>query len=545
MSTSDDTNKAASEPVGSAPPGMLVSTNSGSVHQYTTVHQQGGGGSQGGGGHEEKTASGEASNSMQQMMATMQQQMMATMQQQMQLFREEQQKTLQQVLTMQQQQQAASTERLQRTTAAIALPQPFPQHSLMSPARGEYSAGASLPIPPRVRAQPRQSFGKPSTPAAFMPFTPVAQRAAATPAVEAQDEDDENDDERDDAADVVAAEEGMPPRDKRLEQVGKIMLTSVKPFHGQTAKDTYTVIDWVEKVDTEFSIRMGERQAGRLDVVRSLLAGSALKWMNRKLQEMNMRNEAVEWQDIRGAFIDAHLGESTIEVFKAQLRALRLGSEGCKNPSELNTQFDQLAELAYPQVLADRRADSAMASVLGEEYRTIVSNSDPPLWRNIERNAAPTTLDEWKLALGRHWSAERIIENRNKQLRQREQLQPYRGRGGATMRGGYGRGGGYSSSTQPSVNVISDSGASMEGEEHAVEGEPEPQLSAVASSGRGGRGGGRGGDRRGRGGFLTGERLKLYEEQKCFNCKKPGHVRAACPSPPTPKPQPSNERAGQ
>ena len=323
------------------------------------------------------------------------------------------------------------------------------------------------------------------------------------------------------------------------------MLTSVKPFHGQTVKDTYTVIDWVEKVDTEFSIHMGDRQAGRLDVVRSLLAGSALKWMNRKLQEMNMRNEAVEWQVVRREFIDAHLGASTIETFKAQLRSLRLGSEGCKNPSELNTQFDHLAELAYPQVMADRRTDSAMASVLGEEYRRIVANSEPSLWRNIERNAAPTTLDEWKLALGRHWSAEETIKHLNKQLRPREQLQPYRGRGGAPTRGGYGRGGGYSSGAPISVNAISDTGASMEGEEHTVEGEPEPQLSAVASSSRGGRGGGRGGDRRGRGGVWTSERLKLYEEQKCFNCKKPGHVRAACPSPPTPRSQQSNEKADQ
>jgi Zinc knuckle len=330
-----------------------------------------------------------------------------------------------------------------------------------------------------------------------------------------------------------------------MEHVRKTMLISVKPFHGQTVKDTYTVIDWVEKVDTEFSIHMGDRQAGRLDVVRSLLAGSALKWMNRKLQEMNMRNQVVEWQVVRREFIDVHLGASTIETFKAQLRSLRLGSEGCKNPSELNTQFDHLAELAFPQVMADRRTDSAMASVLGEEYRRIVANSDQLLWRNIERNAAPTTLDEWKLALGRHWSAEETIKNLNKQLRPREQLQPYRGRGGATMRGGYGRGGGYSGSSPISVNSISDSSASMEGVEHTVEGEPEPQLSAVTSSSRGGRGGGRGGDRRGRGGLLTGERLKLYEEQKCFNCKKPGHVRAACPSPPTPRPQQSNEKADQ
>jgi hypothetical protein len=540
MSNQGDTNTGESTPTEPTQSSMSTSTNSGSLTQ-TSLHQQSGSEAQGGGGNEQKAAAGETSNSMHQMMAIMQQQILATVQQQMQLFREEQQRMQQQMLTTQQQQQAASTERLQRTTETTAHRQPFPLHGhIMSPAAGEYSAGASLPLPPRVRSQHRASLGMPSTPAALMSFTPVAQRAAATTPVEADDKLDE-----DDADDVAAAVEDMPPQDKRLEQVGKAMSHTVKQFYGQTAKDTYTVIDWVEKVDTEFSIRMGKRQVGRLDVVRSLLAGSALKWMNRKVQEMNERNEAVEWQVVRKEFIDAHLGASTIETFKAQLRSLRLGSDGCKNPSELNTQFDHLAELAYPQRMADRRADSAMATVLGDEYSGIVANSDMFLYRNIERNAAPATLDEWKVALGRHWSAERKIENKAKQVRSREQPQPQRGRGGAPMRGGYGRGGGYSGSAPISVNTISDSGASMEGEEHTVEGEPEPQLSAVASSSRGGRGGSRGSDRRGRGGGWTSERLKLYEEQKCFNCKKPGHVRAACPSPPTPRSQQSNEKADQ
>ena len=70
--------------------------------------------------------------------------------------------------------------------------------------------------------------------------------------------------------------------------------------------------------------------------------------------------------------------------------------------------------------MTDRRADSAMATVLGDEYRRIVADSRPQMWRNIERSAAPTTLEEWKVALARHWSAERTIENMNKQLRPKE-----------------------------------------------------------------------------------------------------------------------------
>ncbi len=470
-------------------------------------------------GKEEKS---EASSSVYNMLAAMQQQM-KLFQQQMLGMQEQQQQ--------QQQQQAVAASEQRRTAAAAAQRQSFALSShLMSPAVGEPSAGALLPIPPRVPAQHRASFGRPSTPIASIPFTPVAQRAAA--AAQGEAHPDEDDGQHDDADDVAAAEEGMPPRDKRMEHVRKSMLHSVKPFHGQTVKDTYTVIDWVEKVDTEFGINMGVRQSGRLDVVRSLLAGSALKWMNRKLQEMNvqlaagLRTEPAEWYVIRQQFIDAHLGASTIETFKAELRTLRLGSEQCKNPSELNSQFDQLAELAYP----DRRADSAMATVLGDEYRRIVASSDLYLYRNIERNAAPNTLDEWKAALVRHWGAERTIDNMVKQLRPREQppqQQWPRGRG---------RGGGTAA-----VNAMSEGNEATGSGEGTGEGEFNTQLNAAASPGRGGgRGGYRG--REGRPAF-TGEKLQLYNDRKCFICKQEGHVAARCPQPPASRPQ-SNGRAG-
>ena len=451
--------------------------------------------------------------------------MQAQMQQQTQLFMAQQQQMMQQIQAIQQQaaeQHRAAASARRQTHAALPS---FPY----TPAVGEYSAGASLPLPQRVSAPHRASFGRPSTPAAFIPFTPVAQRAAAAPQVEAKDRS--TDEEEEDTDDVQAADESMPPRDKRMEQVRKSMLSSVKPFHGRTKLDTYTVIDWVEKVDTEFSIHMGERETGRMDVVRSLLAGQALKWANRRVAEMNALGEEAEWHAIRADFVDAHLGSSTIETFKAELRALRLGSgeDDCKSPSELNTQFDRLAELAYPMALGltDRRADSAMATVLGDEYRRIVADSRPQMWRNIERSAAPTTLEEWKVALARHWSAERTIENMNKQLRPKEEQQSQRG--GGWTRGGRARGGGRGGATQTSLNAVLDTN-------EREEGEPDTQLTAASTaSQRGGRGGfsgrGRGGGRGTTG--MTAEQLQLYNDGKCFTCKKTGHIAKDCPSVPT------------
>jgi hypothetical protein len=286
-----------------------------------------------------------------------------------------------------------------------------------------------------------------------------------------------------------------------------------------------------------------------MDIVRSLLAGQALKWANRRVAELNALGHSSEWLHIRADFIDAHLGDSTVETFKAEMRALRLGTgeEQCKTPSELATQFDRLAELAYPMALGltDRRADAAMATVLGDEYRRIVAESNQYLWKNIERNVAPTTLDEWKAALARYWAAERNIENMQKQRPQQSSKEQHQqqqgGRGGGAGRGGRGRGGGSSgySSNQASASAAQDT-------DEREEGEPEPQASAATVSGRGGGRGGRGGGRGGGGGRqMSPDVQKLYNEGRCFRCGGMGHRAAECTTKAAPAQQQQQQQQGK
>ena len=84
---------------------------------------------------------------------------------------------------------------------------------------------------------------------------------------------------------------------------------------------------------------------------------------------------------------------------------MRLGSELCPTPVELNKQFDHLAELAYP----DRRADS-MASVMGDEYKKIIAASKLWLYKSVALNQVPTTIDEWKKAVANRWAADKDVE---------------------------------------------------------------------------------------------------------------------------------------
>jgi hypothetical protein len=412
------------------------------------------------------------------------------------------------------------------------------------------SASSSLPIPPQVpRVQRRQSQGQVRAASLLSPSTPVSvRRTERRVSFEGKDAGEDRGEEGEDNDDIESSSgRSSVEQSKQWERASRAIAQVVKPFHGETSKDHLPVMDWVEKVDTLFSIRMKDRQDGRLDLVRQMLEGSALKWMNRRVTQLKEKQESgeytgeVEWDVLRQPFIDAHLGLNTVETFKAELRTLRLGSKACPSPVELNKRFDHVAELAYPD-----RLSTSMATVLGDEYRSIIMASNFVLYCQVERNATPQTLDDWKGAVARHWAANaRIKAASDSQSSSGGAAETQRGRGWYG-RGGRGRGGSVSTSTPPtSLNAMmgSDEYTRGEGEEQVTEGEVYPELlNAVphlsghrgVRGGRGGRGC-RGGGYGGAAAAMSAERQRLYNEQRCYRCKAVGHTQAACPTPPMPR----------
>ncbi len=184
----------------------------------------------------------------------------------------------------------------------------------------------------------------------------------------------------------------MPPRDKRMEHVRKSMQHSVKRFSRapEAGRDVHC-----PRLGAEGGHRVQHTHGhapGGPPGCSALAAGRAGAEVGEQARGRADRSRALasEWQDIRADFIDAHLGDSTIETFKSELRALRLGSgeDDCKTPSELNTQFDRLAELAYPMALgaAGRRADLRWRRCWATSTARIVAGQQPLyLWKNIQR----------------------------------------------------------------------------------------------------------------------------------------------------------------
>jgi len=302
-----------------------------------------------------------------------------------------------------------------------------------------------------------------------------------------------------------AMDDGLPVFDPRMHHVKKAMVAVMKPFpfHGQPDVDKLNVLSWVEKIDTEFSINMGTRQAGRLDIVRSLLAGPALLWMNGKVRELTRKaergelSEEIEWGTMRASFIDQHLGVNTIETFKAQLRALRLGGTTTPSPVELNQEFDRLAALAYPSHHSDMRE-----TVLGDEYGTIIASSNTTIYRSVAYTNYPSTLDEWKLHVSRRWAAGKNVAAVEARVKGNNVQQP---------------------AAASAAAMQSTDGAGPEGQ--SEEDGTEEQLNAAGHNGSG---------RAARPPWSE-ETKKRYKEGRCFICGEKGHMKDKCQKKPAQK----------
>lgn len=334
-------------------------------------------------------------------------------------------------------------------------------------------------------------------------------------------------------------EDFEPSMQMRVKDVLDTASKFVTPFNGVTALDKgRTVMTFVENVEMVMGNLLPRQSPHRLMIVQMCLKEAALQWLDNHIRELvegaatvgrDLSKQPVSWDnDVRDQFILDFTGTDMVEMWLAQLAALRLGAEKTKTPVELNIQFDALARHVYPN-----RTSNNDDLMLAQMYRDIVAASDLNLYKGIMRAERPTTLKEWKTGLARQWNVEEQI--RAWTATQKAAAGPYRGNsGGWRGRGGQAASPGRAQSVNAVTGEVGDA-ATEQGEEHTEEGAPNPQLTAMGS-GRGVRGGGRGGSgTRGRGAPLTGERLKLYEEQKCFRCKKSGHVQAHCPLPPTPR----------
>jgi hypothetical protein len=342
----------------------------------------------------------------------------------------------------------------------------------------------------------------------------------------------------------------------KLKDILSIVPKYVEPFYADSTKDKgRTVVQFLDSINMVMSTFFTDPNSPhQLTVVRLQLRDGALRWLQGK--ETALREAAVKegrdltkrplsWQDeVEEEFVRAHLGTDLPELWLAQLRALQLGKGKTKTPIELDSQFDTLARHVYP---THTTAELEGSMLLAETYGECVASGQPQLFDRIMEIHTPSTLREWKIALTKQWNAAERV--RARKASQSTSSQGHRASSDGSWRGGRG-GRGWQQQTNvgkaPALNAVGARAEGSEdrgavGEDYTVEGESDDQQLAATSSSRGGRGeprgrrGGRGGGGGNGGPFMSEERQRLYNEERCFRCKAVGHTQAACPTPPKPR----------
>lgn len=401
-----------------------------------------------------------------------------------------------------------------------------------------FSAADTQPVPGSTRktVPDRQPTAVRSLAEAFA--TPL--QARATSAAPTMDEplDEESRRRRDIEQAVAAAMSrlqvpiagGYVPADPLNRIMTTMKNSHVPAFYGDSTVDKSSVMDWVEKVESVMRDSMSDKPHLRLTVVRMLLDGAALSWMNARMAKLARQHDELyqpEWErDMRREFIIAHVGSDTPDRWLTKMGALRLGEGDCTTPDLLNAQFDKHARHVHPTMHAD---DPTVDLMLRNLYRDIIMKSSTHatargMFRRVMTSQAATDkLEDWKARVANDWDQQAVMKGMYDNAR---------------MVAKESSGGGYRFAAK-AAGMDAEETSGSGGEQ--VEGRPAQQLNAFSSGGqRGGRGGGRGG--RGVQGprpEWSAEKKQLYADRRCFHCKQPGHTVADC------KVRQSNVQAGQ
>ena len=124
---------------------------------------------------------------------------------------------------------------------------------------------------------------------------------------------------------------------KEKKNVLGLMKGTVDPFYADKSKDNgLTVMDFVEKIESQMNDLLNLYPQHRLMVVRTFLKAGAMRWMNVKLSELRTKaiaegrhldEQPIQWdRAVRRLFIAAHVGTDTAEIWLSKLALLTLGS---------------------------------------------------------------------------------------------------------------------------------------------------------------------------------------------------------------------------
>jgi hypothetical protein len=416
----------------------------------------------------------------------------------------------------------------------------------------------------RVRSQRRQSMGLPSTlttmtssltePAFTSPSRGHGRVSVGFMPLDNDEEsegegDESKSDESDDDSDSASVRRSKKGSKSRADKESKIIrkaLSSLKPpanFSGETNAEKDRVEQWVSSVNNYLWGKLETVKApeARMIMVRSLLSGSALDWVD------SMYGDGVvqSWEQLQPLFIEHIRGSrDTKEQAREAMRRIAFGKGKCR-PGDLlsyNSEFEALRVKLYPSSSTHAEMNEQAASDYLEGIRRGHLEFSIELRRGLMHARQPgvlPTLAEVKTAASRAWE---IWRDLNKLAKTSSDSTTSSARSSRPSQ--------HSTSSQSTVNNVGVDRVDGSDDEtwERQEGEAEEPASVQTVNARRPNNRPTGGDQAGqpqRGYQLSdAQREQLGKLGRCFRCYGKGHKswEKACPAKGKPQRAPTAEQ---
>ena len=140
----------------------------------------------------------------------------------------------------------------------------------------------------------------------------------------------------------------------------------------------------------------GEDEEATLDMFATLLKDAAADWFYHLQETAERKGRELTVDTVFNEFVLKVEGGVSRVLLQQELDGLTYRKGKCKDIYATDAEFDRLVGMLYP----DMENDSQAMPLLGKVYSDIFQRSDLALWAEAVR-LAPTTVDEWKVAIQR------------------------------------------------------------------------------------------------------------------------------------------------
>jgi hypothetical protein len=191
---------------------------------------------------------------------------------------------------------------------------------------------------------------------------------------------------------------GVEPRERSKAE--SELIKGTKPpevFTGDEPSERIKVRQWILQINNWINLFIGKDRDGstqelRMETIATRLSGGALIWYETERARAELEGRVLRWDEITPRFIERFEGQDNILLYEQELELLTYRRGKCKDLYKLETEFDRLRLLLYP----NSEGNSDLDRILGNMYGQAILRGDRALHTKMLELGLPRSLLEWK-----------------------------------------------------------------------------------------------------------------------------------------------------